>query len=348
MDKILYQNLKMDIDLSSRDALYNSIYKVMPYVSNTLLASPSVLYKKIRFYNNVKNRLSAYHEFLIPKKTGGTRKILAPNSDLKSLMSAIAFILNTMYMPSDSVMGFVKQRSVLTNAQKHVGNNYVFNIDLSDFFPSITDSMIEAQLLKMNIPPLATRIISSVCTYPQKMEGGTYRQVLPQGSPASPILSNICCISLDKALEGLAKRFHLTYSRYADDITFSSNHSVYQEDGEFMTELQKIIATHHFFINPKKTRLQKRGTRQEVTGVSVNEKTNVSRKYVKNLRALIHQIALAKKLSTKKVNVARGKLNYLRMIKGANDSTYKTLCIKLNLALKGKHFTPKKKRASVK
>ena len=102
--------------------------------------------------------------------------------------------------------------------------------------------------------------------------------------------------------------------------------------------------THHFFINPKKTRLQKRGTRQEVTGVSVNEKTNVSRKYVKNLRALIHQIVLAKKLSTKKVNVARGKLNYLRMIKGANDSTYKTLCIKLNLALKGKHFTPKKEK----
>ena len=105
-----------------------------------------------------------------------------------------------------------------------------------------------------------------------------------------------------------------------------------------MAELYRIITDCHFTINEKKTRIQKRGARQEVTGLSVSEKPNVSRKYVKNLRALIHKISLVGSPEMHDINVARGKLNFLRMVKGETDSTYIRLIIKLNKAVAGKHF----------
>ena len=105
-----------------------------------------------------------------------------------------------------------------------------------------------------------------------------------------------------------------------------------------MEELYHIIEDCHFVVNSKKTRLQKRGTRQEVTGLTVTGKLNVSRKYVKNLRVLIHHIRLTENPSLHEVNVVRGKLNFLRMVKGSDDTTYQTLLMKLNLAVRGKHF----------
>ena len=105
-----------------------------------------------------------------------------------------------------------------------------------------------------------------------------------------------------------------------------------------MAELFRIITDCRFAVNEKKTRLQKRGARQEVTGLTVSEKSNVSRKYIKNLRALIHQISLVESPEVHDINVARGKLNFLRMVKGETDSTYMRLIIKLNKAVSGKHF----------
>ena len=105
-----------------------------------------------------------------------------------------------------------------------------------------------------------------------------------------------------------------------------------------MAELFRIITDCRFAVNEKKTRLQKRGARQEVTGLTVSEKSNVSRKYIKNLRALIHQISLVESPEVHDINVARGKLNFLRMVKGETDSTYMRLIIKLNNAVAGKHF----------
>ena len=114
------------------------------------------------------------------------------------------------------------------------------------------------------------------------------RCVLPQGSPASPILTNIVCINLDRRLSGLARRFKLNYTRYSDDITFSSMHNVYQENGEFMTELRRIIADQQFSINEDKTRLQKRGSRQEVTGLVVSDRVNVVRGYARSIGSLLY------------------------------------------------------------
>ncbi len=334
--------MKENVDLSSLSGLCKSISFAGSYIGVMPLV-PTIDEYKLKKYRALSARLSAYKEFEIPKKSGGTRKILAPSGELKQLMSVLNFILNAIYTPTDSAMGFVCERSVLTNANHHLNQNYVLNLDLSDFFPSISSQKVERALVAEGASPLVASLISTICTFP-RMEGDHCVQTLPQGAPTSPVLSNICCRSLDKHLTGLANRFHLNYTRYADDITFSSNHNVYQADGEFWLELKRIIDAHHFVLNEKKTRLQKRGARQEVTGVTVGVKANVSRIYVKNLRATIHNLANIP-LTNHLLNVACGKLNYLRMIKGAEDPTYRSLCVKFNLAIKGRVPVKKKKKS---
>jgi retron-type reverse transcriptase len=255
-------------------------------------------------------------------------------------------ILQEIYEPSKYAMGFAKNRSVVDNAKRHINQNYVFNIDLKDFFPSITRARISARL---KVKPFEfsddiARMISGLCTM-KVSDGENVKYVLPQGAPTSPTITNIICDKLDHKLAGLAKRFGLNYSRYADDITFSSSHNVYQEESDFRKELQRIITEDGFVINDKKTRLQKRGSRQEVTGVIVCEKANVTKKYVKEIRNLLyiwerygydeavkrfHPRYKAEKGHVKKHNpnlyaVLEGKLLYLKMVKGENDYVYKRL-----------------------
>jgi len=168
------------------------------------------------------------------------------------------------------------------------------------------------------------------------------RNVLPQGAPTSPVLTNIICQRLDFILTGVAKRFHLNYSRYADDITFSSMHNVYQPDGEFLIELHRVIAEQGFHIKESKTRLQKEGYRKEVTGLLVNEKANVQQRYIKQLRMWLYywerygseranSFFLQQYMFDKKniikgkpdmINVIGGKLDYLKMVKGADNELY--------------------------
>ncbi len=335
MKATLKEELRECINTDTLESLCKSINEIGPYVSGLAMNNPLSVFK-LKWYNEAWTRRNAYRQFHIPKKSGGTRTITAPSGKLKDILSTLAYILSELYVPTPEAMAFVPQRSIVDNARQHLGHNYVLNIDLSDFFTSITAGMVECGLKKIGISPFVAQWVATICTYPV-IEGNRVKNIVPQGAPTSPVISNICAMTLDNRLSGLARRFHLSYTRYADDITFSSNHNVYHADGEFMKELNRIIEECHFTINHKKTRLQQRGGRQEVTGLTVTEKPNVSRKYTKNLRALIHHIRLAEAFSPHDVNVARGKLNFLRMVKGADDPTYKTLLIKLNRALKGKH-----------
>lgn len=166
--------------------------------------------------------------------------------------------------------------------------------------------------------------------------------VLPQGAPTSPVITNIICQRLDHLLSGVAKRFGLKYSRYADDITFSSNHNVYQAKSDFLIELQRIIENQGFHIKESKTRLQKEGYRQEVTGLLVNEKVNVQKRYIKQLRMWLYywerygyeraNTFFLQKYSTNSqqfeghkpelMKVLDGKLNYLKMISYTDGQLY--------------------------
>jgi len=193
-------------------------------------------------------------------------------------------------------------------------------------------------------------IIASICCTEMEVERengkgkwvNIKRNVLPQGAPTSPVITNIVCQRLDYLLSAVARRFGLKYSRYADDITFSSMHNVYQQESAFLKELHRIISEQGFHIKESKTRIQKDGYRKEVTGILVNEKVNVQKRYIKQLRMWIYywerygyerasgfflQEYLTDKGHVNKgkpdmANVIAGKLNYLKMVKGDENQLY--------------------------
>ena len=300
--------------------------------------------KQLKFYSSDKNTTKRYRTFHIRKKSGGLREIKAPCYQLNIILRMLNQALNSVFEPDPVAMGFALGRSVVNNAQVHTGHNYVFNIDLKDFFPSIPQARVwkRVQLSPFNFSQDIANVIAGLCCSYNEERG---QNVLPQGAPTSPLLTNAICCNLDRKMKGLAKRFGLHYSRYADDMTFSSMHNVYQEGGEFRTELLRIISEQGFTINDKKTRLLKSGCRQEVTGLTVNTKANVSRKYIQEIRwilnawekygyakayALFYPRYKAEKGYIKKgepvmENVVGGKLDYLRMVRGASNPAYKKL-----------------------
>ncbi len=343
--------------------------------------------KQLNWYATPEEKLNGkkkYKQFEIPKKSGKPRIINAPVSGLMRIQECINIILQEIYEPHPAAMGFVPGKSIVDNAKMHVGQHFVFNIDLKDFFPSIDQARIWSRLQQppFNIPKkfpgriIADRIAGLCCHsinateriidktrkfgYKTETPGEFLCHVLPQGAPTSPTLTNIVCEKLDQRLSGLAKRFYLRYSRYADDITFSSNHNVYAEDGEFRLELQRIIHGQNFRINDSKTRLQKRGYRQQVTGLTVNEQPNVSSRYIKQIRSWLHlwekhgeakaQVYFLKDYYNLNKgrgrrdkdpnigNVLSGKLLFMKMVKGERNQAYQKLQVRLEKLLGNESF----------
>ncbi len=311
--------------------------------------------KQLNFYCNPNHTFHRYRQFKIKKKSGGFRQITAPRTQsFMMMLSSVNELFRSMYTPSDYAMGFTDGRSVVSNASIHIGMDYVFNIDLKDFFPSINQARVWKRL---QVPPFKfeqpiANILAGLCCMKESREdeSGSKKNVyvLPQGAPTSPIITNMICDRLDYYLSRLAKRFNMNYSRYADDITFSSMHYVYGKGGKFMLELERIIKEQGFTINESKTRLQRKGSRQEVTGIIVSDKLNVTQKYVRDIRNILYMwdrygynVAYSKffpkykeeKGHVKKgnpdlVNVIDGKLMYLKMVKGEEDSVYNRLYTK--------------------
>lgn len=259
--------------------------------------------RQLNYYSDHRNCSNRYSQFIIKKKSGKDRIIHSPISGLKIIQKCLNLIFQTVYEVSLVANGFVPGRSIIDNAQKHVGSNYIYNIDLKDFFPSIDQARIWGRLkakpfnLKCERQIIGNMISSLCCTNleVERLNSAgewitTNKDVLPQGAPTSPVMSNIICGQLDFYLQAVAKRFNLKYSRYADDITFSSMHNVYQTDSEFLNEVKRLIESQNFTIKESKTRLQKRGFRQEVTGLVINEKVNIRTSYVKEIRLWLYLI----------------------------------------------------------
>lgn len=304
--------------------------------------------KQLHILCNPKNDKKRYFSFEIPKKAGGSRQICAPSGNLKWFQLCLNVLFKALYSASPYAMGFVEGKSIVDNARIHTNQNYVFNIDLKDFFPSIDQARVwkRLQIAPFSFNPKIAGLIAGLCSIKslRYADDKPFSKcfVLPQGAPTSPLLTNAICDTLDRRLHGLANRFGLHYSRYADDITFSSMHNVYQPDGDFLKELERIISGQRFTINAKKTRLNHCSSRQEVTGLTVGLKINVTRKYVKDIRAILHiwekygmnaaYAAFYPRYKSDKcqlhrgepnlVNVISGKLCYLKMVKGENDPVY--------------------------
>lgn len=308
-----------------------------------------VQFKSLTYYANPSLSKKRYQTFTIKKKSGVNRTIHAPVKGLKSILRSLNFVLQCVYEPHEAAMGFVLEKSIVDNAKKHMRHHYVLNMDLKDFFHTFDRNrvkmgfMYEPFNLNGDKEPLAF-LLASLCTHPFETEGEV-KAVLPQGSPTSPTLTNILCKKLDRRLTGLANRFGATYTRYADDITFSSPHNIYTDE-QFTKELKRIIEEDQkLVINHNKTRLQKSGYRQEATGLIINDKVNVRRRYVKQIRMWLYywekygyekaeQIfkrdyiadkGHVKNLNAHLVNVLDGKLEFLKMVKRIEDDTYKGL-----------------------
>lgn len=303
--------------------------------------------QQLAYYSNPNNVHGRYRHFSIPKKSGGKRNIAAPSKGLSHILYYVNILLKAIYQPSDYAMGFVEGRSVVDNAIRHIGQNYVFNTDIENFFPSIEQPRVwkRFQLKPFNFKKPIANILAGLCCIKEKNDDGTVKYILPQGAPTSPLITNAICDTLDRRLSGLARRFNLHYSRYADDITFSSMHNVYKEDGDFRAELKRIIEGQNFKMNEAKTRLRKIGERQEVTGLTISNKVNASTAYVAEIRNLLHiwekygyndaykrfypkykeSKGHVKKGEPLLENVLYGKLQYLKMVKGYKDPVYAAL-----------------------
>lgn len=310
--------------------------------------------KQLTYFADSEKCLKRYISFDVPKKSGGSRHINTPVEGLKNILKVLNVILQCIYEPNKYANGFVLNKSIVTNAQLHIKKHYVYNIDLKDFFHSFDRNRVKMTLIKelFNFNGEKEKIaflIASLCTHPLLIEDGSTKIVLPQGSPTSPTLTNILCITLDRRLNGLAKKFGADYSRYADDITFSSQHNIF-ENASFQRELKRIIEVDQsLIINNKKTRLQKTGFRKEVTGLNVNEKVNVQKRWIKQIRMWLYYWErygypraqhifsndYRKDKSYKMIyqpellNVLKGKIDFIKMVKGEQDSTY----VKLNSRL---------------
>ncbi len=287
---------------------------------------------------------SKYKTFEIPKKSGGIRAISAPISALKLIQQKLAEILLQVYKPKPSVFGYVLNKNIVLNARKHKRAKYILNVDLENYFPSINFGRVRGLFIgkPYNLPPAAATVLAQICCH---------KNMLPQGAPTSPIVSNMICGQMDSQLQHLAMNHKCFYTRYADDITFSTflkefppeiASFVSLTDVELGEELKTIIASNGFEVNYRKVRLQPRYRRQEVTGLIVNKFPNVRRKYIRQVRGMLfawekYGITDAEKEYFIKHDdkhrnpklelpsfrqVIKGKIGFVGMVKGRDDLIY--------------------------
>ncbi len=212
-----------------------------------------------------------YHSVSIPKKSGGTRELLVPAKSLKFIQQWILKNILQKIPVSRYATGFCIGKSIVTNAECHVGNTCVLSMDMKDFFPSITQKQIYRIFYYYGYTDEVSHLLSRLCTCNGK---------LPQGAPTSPYLSNIVCLKLDKRLSGLSSKYNASYSRYADDITISANGNIKR----IIPIVTSIIQDEGFHVNEKKTRIAYDHQRQEVTGLIINNgRISVPKKYRKKL-----------------------------------------------------------------
>lgn len=275
-----------------------------------------------------RDRFHNYVRFAIAKRSGGQRIIMAPKRRLKALQRALLPLLIDRLPVSEQAHGFRAGHSTRSNAVPHVGQALVMRIDLKSFFPTVTFARVRGFLVSLGYGyPVATALaclMTEAERQPVELDDGSLVHVpvgqrhCVQGAPTSPGLCNALVLKLDHRLAGLARKFGWIYTRYADDLTFSGNHSRGNASA-LCGWVRRIVAQEGFTVNEGKTLIQGRATRQTVTGVVVNEVLGLSRTERRRLRAMLHRTSQGLEAHDgkgQKVTEAhiRGKIAYLRML----------------------------------
>ena len=261
-------------------------------------------------YHAEASTVSHYVQFVVPKKSGGERTLSAPHMQMAAAQRWVFdHILSKLPAP-DAAHGFAKGRSILTNAKPHVGSAVVVNCDLADFFPSITVHRVIGLFRQIGYSPAVATVLALLvteCPRRKVLYNGkpwhvaTGPRGLPQGACTSPAISNLIARRMDSRLSGIAKKLGWTYTRYADDLTFSSAHPS-ERIGYLLARIRHITGDEGFAVNEKKTRVLKPAARQTVTGITVNTQASTSRRTRRQLRAILHN---AKKTGLENQNRSR-------------------------------------------
>ncbi|QDU82304.1 Reverse transcriptase (RNA-dependent DNA polymerase) [Polystyrenella longa] len=240
-----------------------------------------------------------YQRFAIPKKTGGIRNISAPMPRLKRAQEWILWNILDKIELHPAAHGFRTGRSIVTNAEPHVKAEVVINVDLENFFPTVTWRRVRGLFRKFGYSEQLATVLALICSEPEvtevQLDQKTYyvqqsERRLPQGAPSSPAITNILCRGLDARLTGLAEKLGFTYTRYADDLTFSHAGQGSAAVGRMLRQVSYVVEQEGFQLHPEKTRIFRKGSRQEVTGLVVNERVNIPRKKLRQFRATLYQI----------------------------------------------------------
>jgi len=277
------------------------------------------------FFNHfVSQKENHYKVFKIPKRSNGYREINQPIGELKLIHKKISnYLLIHRNNNLGTSYGFEFNKSILECAIKHVNKRIVINFDIKDFFNSISKEMVHSTIQnEFKITNENLKYLTEIVTF---------REHLPQGSPCSPILSNYICHSLDIELLKYAKQKKLVYTRYADDLTFSTNDKVNFK--EFIVFIINTLKSFGFGLNFRKLKIYKKNNRQEVTGLVVNEKVNVKRELLKLVRAVLYnwkkngythaEIVFKKKFPNNNlINTLGGWIDFIGFIKGKENTQY--------------------------
>ena len=342
-------------DYASNIKDYSGLLSLINMIQSEEISDNKTSFDELQLCSYARLGKKKFRKYNIKKKSGGQRTISIPNiTGYKRFLHYIKLILQSLYNAPRCVNGFVLGKSIVDNALAHQGHTYIYNIDLENFFHSVSYRQVEKSLQQnpFNCSKKFSHAIANFCCMNSVLEGvnSIHKYCLPQGSPASPILTNIVCYRMDKQLVELSRLHNVRYTRYADDMTFSSDCDIFSYKSDFIKQLQHIIFKNGFKINYKKTRHSHSGERQKVTGIILSqEKINVGRLYVRQLRNLFYiwesyganeAEKSLKRLYTKEgkehkreihlKDVVLGKLLYLKMVKGEDDIIYQKFSKKYN------------------
>ncbi|MDO8377613.1 retron St85 family RNA-directed DNA polymerase [Phenylobacterium sp.] len=250
-----------------------------------------------------------YRQFPINKRSGGVRIISAPRTYLKVMQWWLLDVVLSNVEISDHAYGFVRGRSFVDNAKRHVGATHILNVDIRDFFPSIKRRMVEQVFINLGYEERAAVELSLLTTFDDE---------LPQGAPTSPALANIVFQPFDIALQTLCAPFDIVYTRYADDLTFSSSERI---PDQFLTEVTRLIGP-AFVPNEQKTKYMGPNQRKEVTGVQIGKDgVCLSRETLNAMRGWFHSMNYVDSPSREDVDRLQGTVAMLRMIGGRGSAT---------------------------
>lgn len=249
-----------------------------------------------------------YKRFTIPKRTGGHRHISAPSRELKRIQKWISHNVLRPLPVHEACTGYRVGMCVVDNAKPHVGRDFVLNVDIEDFFPSITIDRVYEFFLSCGYNERFAGYLSRLCTH---------EELLPQGAPTSPDLANLICRLLDEKLSRFCQNRGWTYTRYCDDITISGNGQVTRCE---IDAVCAIIGGEGFTVNEKKLRVARKTSQQRVTGLVVNERVNIPRRDRRRLRAMVHRKETTGVVSKSVLNKIQGHIAFANMVAGADGS----------------------------